>query len=252
MKLTVLGSGTLVPSGTRNSAGYFVELPSARLMLDCGAGSVHALARFGVPWQSMSHIFISHFHVDHVGDLAALFYALKYEAGDRRRDPLTIIGPRGLTDVMNGLSKAFGSRLFEPRFPLHVKMLEPNQQLQLGNDCYLSVAKTPHTKESLAVRIQGFGRSLCYTGDTAFSENLARFFKETDLLISECSFRERQVNSPHLSIKDAAMLASMADSAQLLLTHFYFDVDEDELKTEIRKDYSGQVLIGKDGMRVEL
>ena len=63
MKLTILGSGTVVPSGTRNSAGYFVELPEARIMLDCGAGNLHALARYELPWQRMTHLFISHFHV---------------------------------------------------------------------------------------------------------------------------------------------------------------------------------------------
>ncbi len=252
MKLTVLGSGTLVPSGTRNSAGFFVELPSARLMLDCGSGSVHASGRFGVPWQAMTHIFISHFHVDHVGELAALFYALKYGIQNQRSDPLTIIGPEGLTDVMSGLSEAFGWKLFEPKFPLHVQMLEPGQQIQIGDDCYLSVAKTIHTTESLAVKIQAPGQSLCYTGDTGFSEDLANFFNKTDLLISECSFRERRAGAPHLSIKDAAVIARMADVARLLLTHFYFDVDEDELKAEIEKYYFGEVLIGEDGMSFEL
>src|SRR4029450_302390 len=93
MKLTILGSGTGVPNGSRNSAGYFVEMPAARLMMDCGAGTVHSLARFGVPWEQMTHLFISHFHVDHVGELASLFFAFRHGMRKSRAAPLTLIGP---------------------------------------------------------------------------------------------------------------------------------------------------------------
>ena len=96
MKLTILGSGIVVPSGERNSAGYFVELPDARVMIDCGAGTVHALARYGLPWEQMTHLFISHFHVDHVCELAALFYALRYGMKTDRGARFTIVGPCGL------------------------------------------------------------------------------------------------------------------------------------------------------------
>ena len=92
MKLTILGSGTVVPNGLRNSAGYFVELPDARVMMDCGAGTVHALARYNCPWERMTHLFVSHFHVDHIGELASLFFAFRYGMKQERSEPLTIIG----------------------------------------------------------------------------------------------------------------------------------------------------------------
>ena len=55
MKLTILGSGTVVPDGARNSAGYFIEAGDVRLMMDCGAGTVHALARYGCDWERLTH-----------------------------------------------------------------------------------------------------------------------------------------------------------------------------------------------------
>src|SRR5262245_56975931 len=93
MKLTILGSGTLIPNGSRNSAGYFVELPDARIMLDCGAGTLHALARYGLPWERTTHLFISHFHVDHIGELASLLFAFRHGTRASRSEPLTLIGP---------------------------------------------------------------------------------------------------------------------------------------------------------------
>jgi ribonuclease BN (tRNA processing enzyme) len=252
MKLTILGSGTVAPSGSRNSAGYFVELPDAQIMIDCGAGTVHALARFGLRWEQMTHLFISHFHVDHIGELASLLSAFRYGMKTDRSEPFTIIGPLGLDRVIDGLKTAFGSRLFEPRFPVSARMVTPGERLELGSDSTLSVAKTPHTQESLAVRIESRGRVLCYTGDTDYSEQLAGFFSKADVLISECSLREPREGVRHLSVRQAARLAAKAEVAKLIVTHFYFEVDDVELKSELQREYSGEVIIGRDGLVVDV
>jgi ribonuclease BN (tRNA processing enzyme) len=149
---------------------------------------------------------------------------------------------------MNGLEESFGSDLFEPKFPVSLTLLDPGARIQVGRDTWLAVAKTPHTDESLAVRIESHGRALCYTGDTEYGEELVEFFSKADLLISECSFRERKEGVRHLSIKDVATLASRAEVARLVVTHFYFDVDERELESELQMNYSGEVIIGKDGL----
>jgi ribonuclease BN (tRNA processing enzyme) len=252
MKLTILGSGTGVPNGARNSAGYFVELPDARLMMDCGAGTVHALDRYGLPWERMTHLFISHFHVDHAGELASLFFAFCYGLRSQRTEPLTLLGPAGLENIIDGLKSAFGSKVFEPKFPVNVQVVKPGDRIELGPESSLAVAKTPHTPESLAARIENRGRALCYTGDTAYDEDLAGFFSGADVLISECSFREPRPDVRHLSIAEAARLATRASVAKLIVTHFYFDVDEAELKAELERGYDGEVVIGRDGLSVEV
>jgi ribonuclease BN (tRNA processing enzyme) len=252
MRLTILGSGTLVPSGSRNSAGYFVELPDVRIMLDCGAGTVHALERYGLPWEQMTHLFISHFHVDHAGELASLLFAFRNEMKTNRLEPFTITGPRGLDRLMEGLKLAYGASLFETRFPVNLRMIEPGEAIELGLGSTLSVAKAPHTSESLAVKIESGGKTLCYTGDTAYDDELAIFFRKADLLISECSFREPREGVPHLSVSEVAQLASRAQVARLIVTHFYFEVNEAELKNELQRGYTGEVTIGRDGLSVEV
>lgn len=252
MKLTILGSGTVVPSGSRNSAGYFVELPDARVMMDCGAGTVHALARYQLPWEQMTHVLISHFHVDHIGELASLFFAFRYGMKTDRKEPLTIVGPLGIDRVLDGLQAAFGSKLFQPMFPVNLRMIMPGERLELGSQSTLTVAKTPHTDESLALRIESRGRTLCYTGDTDYCDELASFFTGADVLISECSFREPHPGIPHLSITQAAGLAARAGVARLIVSHFYFEMNEAELKRELERDYSGDVIIGRDGLSLEV
>lgn len=252
MKLTILGSGTAVPNGERNSSGYFVEAGSALVMLDCGAGTLHALARYGVDWQRLTHLFISHFHVDHIGELAALFFAFRHGMKTARAEPLTLIAPRGIDRVLHHLKEAFGERIFTPKFPFHLLMVEPGESVQLDDECVLSVAKTRHTEESLAVRIQQGERSIGYTGDTDYSETLAQFFQGTSLLVSECSFRERKEGVRHLSINDAARLASQAKVEGLVVTHFYFEVEVANLKKELQATYKGKVFVGKDGMSFDV
>jgi ribonuclease BN (tRNA processing enzyme) len=252
MKLTILGSGTVVPDGARNSAGYFVETGDVRLMMDCGAGTVHALARYGCDWERLTHIYISHFHVDHAGELAALFFAFNYGMRSERSAPLTIIGPRGLDRVIAGLRQAFGEKLFAPKFPVTLRLLAPGEQIELSGDSALAVAKTPHTDESLAVRVTSGASSICYTGDTDYSEEVARFFAKTSLMISECSFRERREGVAHVSINDVARMAALAEAERLIVTHFYFEVDEAEVTHEIQREYAGEIFIGRDGLQLSV
>lgn len=216
--------------------------------MDCGAGTVHALARYQLPWEQMTHLFISHFHVDHIGELASLFFAFRYGMKTDRNEALTIVGPIGIDRVLDGLQAAFGAKLFQPMFPVNLQMMPPGERLELGSESTLAVAKTPHTDESLAVRIESRGRTLCYTGDMDYCEELASFFSGADVLISECSFRKHRAGISHLSIAQAARLAARAGVARLIVSHFYFEMDEAELKRELERDFSGDVIIGRDGL----
>jgi ribonuclease BN (tRNA processing enzyme) len=251
-KLTILGSGTGVPNGRRNSVGYFMESGPVRLLMDCGAGTVHALSRLGLPWQSITHVFFSHFHVDHAGELPALMHALKWGVSAKRELPLTILGSGSLERVIGGLTQAFGPKLFQPGFDVNIRMLGSGETVALGPECSLSVAKTPHTEDSLGARIRASGRVVCYTGDTAFSNDLADFFAGADLMIAECSYLENKPGVNHLSVDEVAKMAARAHASTLAVTHFYFEPDDVQLKAELSRYYSGEVIIGADGMTFEL
>jgi len=147
---------------------------------------------------------------------------------------------------------AFGSSLLELKFPVRIQTLKPGERIELGPESSLSVAKTLHTDESLAARIENAGRVLGYTGDTAYDQVLAHFFNKADVLISECSFLEPRTDVRHLSVRECAKLAAESQTRNLIVTHFYFDVDEDELRAELERGFSGEVIIGRDGLSVEV
>ncbi|MFZ1200995.1 MAG: MBL fold metallo-hydrolase, partial [Desulfobacterales bacterium] len=78
MTVTILGSGTCVPSLKRSSCAVLVETGTSVVLLDSGAGTMRRLLETGRTIFELSHIFYSHFHPDHSGELAPLLFATKY------------------------------------------------------------------------------------------------------------------------------------------------------------------------------
>ncbi len=78
MKFTILGSGTTVPHAERSSSAYWLETANSKLMLDFSASAVHRVAQEKLDWVNLDAIWISHFHLDHVGGLAPFLFGTKY------------------------------------------------------------------------------------------------------------------------------------------------------------------------------
>ena len=251
MRVTVLGSGTCVPSGRRNSSGYFVEFGGLSLKLDAGAGTLHALGRYALPWEPLAYQFVSHFHLDHAHEIGALLFTMKYGRSGPRTEPLRFVGPRGLEALVRGMADLYRIRLVDQAFPVEFAELDPGQSLPLPGGT-LQVEKTPHTAESLAVRVSLGGRSLGYTGDTGPSPHLAEFFRRVDLLICECSFWEDNRGTAHLTADQVADLAQQAGAARLLATHFYFNPDDYDLRGRLAARFSGEIFLAEDGLRIDL
>jgi ribonuclease BN (tRNA processing enzyme) len=271
MKLVTVGTGTVSPHPRRASAAHWVEtggredgkteshpvLPSSRLLLDCGAGTVHGLARHGLAWQSITHIAITHFHADHLGELPALLFAMKYGAMETRTAPLTIIGPRGLRQRLDGFAQALGDWVTAPGFPLEVREIFPSAQhptpgIQLVSGITLSCCKTPHTDESLAFAIETAEARLVYTGDTGPSEELGDWARGCDALLAECSLPDDRAMDIHLTPTTAGALAARAQAKTLILTHLYPPVETVDIAGIVGKSYRGSVTVAKDGDQFDI
>jgi ribonuclease BN (tRNA processing enzyme) len=252
MHLVILGSGTCVPTGRRVSSGYWVQHGPLRLRLDCGAGTVHAMGRNRLPWQSLTHQFISHFHIDHAGELPALLFALKWGRTQKRSERLELIGPAGLGELVRALDRLYRADLLAQEFPLDIVELAPGGGHDLGFGARLRVHKTPHNDESLAVRIDADGRSLGYTGDTAASDELGDFFYDVDLLIAECAFIDDVRGTRHLDVAGVSALAERARCRHLVATHAYFDAEAERLGDRLTARLDCRVTVALDGMNLEV
>src|SRR3569833_1667034 len=92
MRFITLGTGTVALTPARSCAGYLAETDGLRLLIDCGSGIVRRLAERGTEWQTITHVALTHFHIDHHGDLPPLIFAWKYGFLLARSAPLVIIG----------------------------------------------------------------------------------------------------------------------------------------------------------------
>lgn len=251
MHLTVVGSGTVVPSPGRVCASYYVETGAHRILLDCGAGALHHMARFGIPWHRLTHLAITHFHTDHIGDVPILFFSLKYALAEPRRAHLDVLGPAGTADLFRRLAAAFGDYMLDPGFHVFVRELADGDAFQLDPATTLRARATPHTAASLAYRIDSPGGALGYTGDTGPSDALGDFLHGVDLLVAECSLPDDAAIPTHLSPAGAAALARRARPARLLLTHVYPQLGYDHAADRVRDaGWDGGTLVAEDGLRL--
>lgn len=256
VRVRILGAGTLVPDDAHRSACHLVEgagagdAPDWKLLLDCGFGAVHGFSRFGIDPRRLTHLVLSHFHLDHVGDLAPLLFTYAHAPPQPRTTPFTLVGPPGLGKHLAGLAGIYGDFITSPSFPLEVVELplEGGWEDPLGR-FVLRCAPTLHTPEAVAWRVEAAsGGVVGYTGDTGPREEVGVFLSGSDLLIAECAFNDPSPWDGHLSPAGAARLAREALPGLLVLTHRYPDVDGADLPRQLREaGWKGPVAVASDG-----
>ena len=251
-RVRALGTGTIAFSPTRSCSGYYVEAGDARLLMDCGSGVTRRVAELGIAWSDITHVALTHFHIDHHGDLPSLIFAFKYGILPPRSAPLSVIGPIGTMALMQRLAVAYGEWLLVPGFPVIVTELEPLARLEIAPDVVLSPCKVPHTVESVAYSVEHGGRRLVYTGDTGVSAELGIWAKDCDLMIAECSLPTSMSIPEHLTPEQVGELATAASPRRLALTHFYPPVERVDIVGAVRQTYAGPVTLAQDGWVTEI
>ncbi len=249
VELVVLGTGTVAPSPTRTSPAHWITAGAVRLLLDCGAGTLHRACTFAVPWAEVTHVAVTHFHPDHWGELPAFLFALRWGTEPPRTSPLHLIGPVGFESRLTLLAGAFGDSILKPGYPLEVHEIESGGSHDLGAGIVLEAFKTPHTASSLAFGVRDGERRVVYTGDTGPSEALASWASGCDLLLAECSLPEDRAIDIHLTPGQAGELARQASARRLVLTHFYPPVEGTNPAAAAAKVFGGEVAEARDGDR---
>jgi ribonuclease BN (tRNA processing enzyme) len=252
MRLTTLGTGTVALSPQRGCAGYLLDAGDVRLLLDCGSGVTRRLAELGIAWQTITHVALTHFHIDHHADLPTLIFAWKYGMLPARTAPLEVIGPIGTQSLLERLAAAYGEWVTVPGFALGVHELTPGETRQLGANLRISCHAVPHTPESVAYSLERGGRRIVYTGDTGMSEPLAVWARDCDLLLCECSLPTGMGIPEHLTPEQCAELAAAAAPARLVLTHFYPPVEQIDIRAVVEARYSGPVTLAFDGWYIDI
>lgn len=255
MKFIVLGSGSSVPHPRRSSSCYWLETESGSLLMDCSASAIHRMAQEKLDWANLDAIWISHFHLDHVGGLAPFLFATKYAPQTQSRTkPLKIYGAEGLRKLLEDYNQAGDYKIFKQPFPIEIIEIGTLEKFEILPDLEAVAVKTPHTDESHAICLRDKAdKTLVYTADTGMTMVLGNVAKGVDLFICECSFVKDKPTENHIELAEAMHLARFAKPKKMLLTHFYPEWDEIDFQKEVSK-FSPlcEVIEATDGLRLSV
>ena len=251
MEITIIGSGTCVPSLRRASPAIMADAGTHRFLLDSGPGTLRQMLQAGITINDIDTIVYSHFHADHTADLVPLIFAAKYSPGAHRTRDLTVMGPSGLKEFYRNLTLAYGRWIIPEHFT--VNWIESAGAVLKCGSAMVKTAPTRHADGSMATRIEGAGgESVVYSGDSEYCASLVEIARNADLLILECAFPEGMKSIGHLTPSLAGRIARESQCKKLLLTHFYPPCDESDLITPLRTEFVGEVILAEDLMKIRV
>lgn len=115
LDICLLGCGGMMPLPNRWLTSLMMKYNGTSILIDCGEGTQIAIKEVGWTVKPIDLICITHFHADHISGLPGLLLSM---GNAERKEPLTIVGPRGLERVVNSL------RVIAPELPFEIKFME--------------------------------------------------------------------------------------------------------------------------------
>jgi ribonuclease BN (tRNA processing enzyme) len=217
VRLTVVGSSPAWPNPGGAQSGYLVE-GRGRLLLDCGPGVLARLREAG-PWPEIDAIAISHFHLDHWGDLVPWAWGTIYGPGrDLERVDLRL--PPGGRAYLAGLAAQFGGQhdLFERAFD--VSEYAGGVPREVAGFELVPVSVQHYGIETYGFRVSDGRATLAYSADSGPNGGLAALARDADLFLCEATLADGEPEPRgHLSLAEAQAAFAASGARRLLVTH---------------------------------
>jgi ribonuclease BN (tRNA processing enzyme) len=208
------------------------------------------MIRLGLDCRQVDFLCLTHFHPDHVSDFVPFLFAMNYTVDFTRSLSLRIIGPHGLRTFFEQLRGIFGHWIEARTYPVFFDEVRESCMKFPGFD--VDTLPMAHSDPSIGFRVEAEGKSIVYSGDTDYCANIVRLGKNAELLILECSFPDERKTKGHLTPSLAGRIAREASCKKLLLTHFYPVFQGHDILQESQKEFSGEILLAEDGMKITI
>ncbi len=280
--VTLLGTGDPVPRVDRFGPAILVEAGEYQLLFDAGRGVTQRLRQLEISLSDIDAVFITHFHSDHLSGLPDLWLTgwLPPPFG-RRSQPMRMIGPDGLSEILNGLRQAFDPdiqiRLVDEQLPPQGIEFDIREYSADGivfdeegvTVTAFAVDHGQYIKPSYGYRVDYEGRSVVLSGDTRFDENLIQAAQGADVVIHEVAAAREEmlafddriqlILDHHTTPEEAGIVFDRVGPKLALYSHLTLlsspdspEVTVEELIQRTRTNYSGRLLVGEDLMRLEI
>ena len=223
MELKTLGIyGPYPKAGGTACSSYLVRTEKAKLVLDFGTGALTRLtAEEDVG--SVDAIILSHTHFDHVSDMLPLTYLMELRPGK-----LKVYLPKTKD---NWYLKLLNTACFEAH------EVEAGDKAEI-NGALVEFFPAKHTVPTLGIKISEGGKSLYYTGDTVWFDELSEYVRGADTVLADAA-KPLGFKGPHMSY-DKAFLLKEASGGKVILTHLSPDFDPspalDDKDIEVAKE----------------
>ena len=292
--------GTLGGPGVdmrRAETGSVVLVDGTPYLIDCGYGTVRDLVACGLGYTKISTAFFSHLHNDHTLDLPAL---LSLQWTSNKTSATNIYGPYGTEAMVKGALEFFEGdvgirvadegRTIDPKThflghdlkatskPAEVFKDDKVMVSSIENAHFPDRSKAHMPYRSLAYRFDTKTRSIVFSGDTAYTDNLVALAKGADVLVSEIMSDAiydqmeklnkaaaargnpnniwRHVAETHSRPEDVGRTARLAGVKTVVLNHLLpGGTKEGKLNFPVstfidgvRKEFDGEVIVGNDLM----
>lgn len=265
LDVCLLGTSGMMPLPGRWLTALMTRLEGSSLLIDCGEGTQIAIREKGWSVHAIDTICFTHYHGDHISGLPGLLLSM---GNSERKEPITLIGPRGLEKVVNSL------RVIAPGLPFAIHFLELQESevaLQIrgyrlkafrvqhnvpcygytisvprGGKFFMEKAQKNQVPMKLWSRLQKGetmewegrtytpdmvigpprkGIKLTYCTDTRPVKSLVENARESDLLICEGMYGEKEKQEKaeekkHMTFLEAAEVAKEAEVKEMWLTHY--------------------------------
>ncbi len=121
LDVCLLGTGGMMPLPRRYLTALMTRYNGSSLLIDCGEGTQVAMKSKGWSPKPIDVICFTHMHGDHISGIPGLLLSM---GNAERKDPVTIIGPRGVERVVKSLC------VIAPELPFEINYIELTQPYQ--------------------------------------------------------------------------------------------------------------------------
>src|SRR3954470_2850641 len=239
--VTLLGTGSPIPSPDRFGPSTLVEAAGLRLVIDVGRGALIRLWQKQIPLGSINAHFVTHLHSDHVNGLPDLWLSGWIQtAFGSRKTPFVIYGPEGTQAMMTSLWDAFSEdrriRVADEMNPIEgiefdVHDIGPGL-VYCQNGVSVSTFDVDHgdlVKPARGYKITYGAHTVVFSGDTRYSTNVEQAATGADLLVHEVAMiptalidkypAYQAILAHHISPEDAGKLFAIAKPKLAVYSH---------------------------------